>query len=163
MNTSRLGLFGLLFVVVGSAGAASQLAPLFKAAAKDPRSAESINPDLFKVIPSEEIPVIADAINSGNPTVMTLAISTATAILRIHKMDGENPNFRQLSPPLPEVIREFQALLPVLDAHFDDEEPEIPGALSKDNYTNTPWKTLVVQFMDLIGAAPTPDMVALMV
>ena len=102
------------------------------------------------------------AIQSGNQAVMNAAVGNAITMLQIHKMDGENPNFRKLKPPLTEVIKEFQRLPPVLAAHFADPEPEVPGALSKDTFTNTRWKTWVVQFLDLVGEAPSPEMLAWM-
>lgn len=156
MRMFKLGAIGLFLAAVGSAQPASQLAPLYEAIAKDPRSAEAIDVDLFKVVPSEEIPVMVSALSSGNRAVMDAAVRDAITILRVHKIDGENPNFRQLKPPLPEVIREFQTLVPILVAHFEDAEPEVPGAVWKDDFTNTPWKTQVVEFMDLIGAHPHP-------
>ena len=102
------------------------------------------------------------AIQSGNQAVMNAAAGYAITMLQIHKMDGENPNLRKLKPPLPEVVKEFQRLTPVLAAHFEDPEPEVPGALTKDTLTNTPWKTKVVLFLDLLGEAPTPEMLAWM-
>ena len=62
-------------------------------------------------------------------------------------------------PPLSEVIEEFQALIQVLADHFDDAEPNVPGAITYDEFPSTPWKIQVVHFMDLIGAHPTPEMV----
>jgi hypothetical protein len=53
---------GLFLVAVASVQAASQLDPLFKALARDPRSADAITVDLFKAVPSEEVPVIVSAI-----------------------------------------------------------------------------------------------------
>jgi hypothetical protein len=159
---SKLCFIGLVLALAGFPQAASQLAPLYQAIANNPRAAEGVPVDLFKADVSEEVPVMITAINSGNRAVMDAAALDAIAMLRIHKMDGENPNFRKLKPSLPEVIKEFKRLTPVLTAHFEDPEPEVPGALSKDTFTNTPWKTKVVQFLDLMGEAPTPEMVAWM-
>ena len=159
---SKLCFIGLALALAGSTQAASQLAPRYQAIANNPRAAEAVSVDLFKADVSEEVPVMITAINSGNQAVMNAAARDAITMLRIHKMDGENPNFGKLKPSLPEVIKEFKRLTPVLTAHFEDPEPEVPGALSKDEFPNTPWKTQVVQFLDLIGEAPTPDMVAWM-
>ncbi len=159
---SNLCFIGLVLVLAGPTQAASQLAPRYQAIANNPRAAEALTVDLFKADVSEEVPVMITAIQSGNQAVMNAAARDAIAMLRIHKMDGENPNFRKLKPSLPEVIREFQRLTPVLTAYFEDPAPEVPGALSKDEFTNTPWKTQVVQFLDLMGEAPMPDMVAWM-
>jgi hypothetical protein len=73
MKMFLLTAIGLFLAAVGSVHAASQLAPLYQALAKDPRSAEAINVDLFKAVPSEEIPVIVSALRSGNQVVMDAA------------------------------------------------------------------------------------------
>ena len=93
---------------------------------------------------------------------MNAAARDAIAMLRIHKMDGENPNFRKLKPSLPEVIKRIPTADAGADRAFRRPRARGPGALSKDEFTNTPWKTQVVQFLDLMGEAPMPDMVAWM-
>ncbi len=152
-------MIGLFLAAVGSVYADSQLAAFYQALAKDPRSPEPTDLDPFKMVPSEEIPVIVSAVKSGNQVLMDSAVREAITILRIHKIDGENPNFRRLKPPLAEVIQEFQPLIPALTAHFDDAEPNVPGAISNDDFPNTPWKIQVIRFLDLIGTQPTPRMV----
>ncbi len=159
---SKVCFIGLALVIAGSAQTASQLAPRYQAIAQNPHAAETLPVDLSKADVSVEVPVMITAIQSGNQAVMNAAVGNAITMLRIHKTDGENPNFRRLKPPLPEVIKEFQRLSPVLSAHFEDPEPQVTGAPSKDTFTNTRWKTWVVQFLDLVGETPTPVMVTWM-
>jgi hypothetical protein len=89
---SRLCFIGLVLALAGSTQAASQLAPLYQAIANNPRAAEAVPVDLFKADVTEEVPAMITAINSGNRAVMDAAVRDAITMLRIHKMDGENPN-----------------------------------------------------------------------
>jgi len=151
----------LLLTVGGYGYAGSQLAQLYESLSKDPRAVVDV--DLFKVVPSEEIPAMISVLNSGNAVAKNAAVHYATIILRIHKMDGENPNFRLLRPPLPQVIREFEVLVPILVAHFDDPLPAAPYLSNgTDDYPEIEWKTNVVQFIDMIGATPSPEMLSWM-
>ena len=152
----------VLVLVVGStlANAASQLAPFFQALAKDP-SFVSDRVDPNTQVPSEEIPVIAEVINSGNPHLMRLAVLGATAILQVHRND-DRPNFHVLKgESFADVKQEFQALVPIVTAHFNDPMP-ITLWNGVDEGPEVPWKTNVVQFMDVLGATPSPEMIAWM-
>ena len=158
---SKIRVIGLGLAIAGSTQAASQLEPFFQVIATNPLAAESMSVDLAKANLPEEIPAMLNAMQSGNQRVMNAALQSAIDILRIYDMDGR-PNFRKLKRTLPEVIKGLQSLTPVLAAHFGDRAPEVPGVLWKDEFPNTPWKTLVVQFLDSMGESPAPDMVTWM-
>lgn len=146
-----------------AAKAASQLAPFFEALIKHKDSQAPPDVDLSKVLPSEEMPALISALESGNPIVMNAATAAAATILQIHTTAGENFNLRQLQPPLPEVIREFKVLVPIVTAHFSDVQPATSYLSNGNNdYPEIEWRTHVVQFMDVIGATPSPDMLAWM-
>jgi hypothetical protein len=154
-----------LATIRGGVAADSQLAPYFQRmleASTEPSRYDAVAstaPDLSKVVPSDEIPTILSAVNSGNSILMRAAVRDATTILTIHKADGENPNLRKPRPPLPEVMRQFQALVPALLAHFGDlTAPTSVIAAGQTDYTEIGWKTCVVQLVDLIGADPSQDM-----
>jgi hypothetical protein len=158
-----------LFTVPGGLAADSQLAPYFQRmleAHAEPAKYDSIaatEPDLFKAVPSEEIPAIIEAVNSGNPILMRAGVLSATTILTIHKVDGENPNFRRLKPQLPQVIQDFQLLVPVLVTHFGDlTAPTSVTVNGETDSTEIGWKTHVVQFMDVMRASPSPEMLVWM-
>ena len=148
--------------VCGSMSAASQLAPFYESFMKYRET--GITPpsvDLSKVVPSEEIPAIVGALNSGNPVLMDAAVLDARSILQIHVNDGQ-PNVHRLQPPLPEVVKTFQALVPVVAAHFNDPQP--PGGINGIiDETEIKWKTHAVQFLDTLGSAPTPDILSWMI
>ena len=149
----------LLFAFFGFAQASSQLAPIFDALAKDPRTVMDI--DLPRLVPSEEIPVLARVLNGGNFDLMLRAVGTATEILQIHVND-DRPYFHLLQPPLPEVKQEFQKLVPILNIHFNDAEPPGGGYNGVTDDTEIAWKTRVVQFMNVLGSQPSPEMLTWM-
>ncbi len=160
--TYRIIGVSFFLALCGSMHAASQLAPFYESLLKY-RETGAIPPtvDLSKVVPSEEIPVIIGALNSGNAVLMDAAVLDARSILQIHINDGQ-PNFHRLQPPVAEVIEAFHALVPVLTTHFNDPQP--PGGVNgTTDETEIKWKTHVVQFMDALGAAPTPDMLSWMI
>jgi len=150
--------------------AASRLAGYFESYAKysaDPtrRTEQPDAPDVMTLVPAEEIPAIVNAVRSGNPPVMFGALEMARAILQVHVNDNRYPPAqRQLSPALPEVQREFQALAPVLNDHFADVLHQENASI--DGYSDmreVAWKTQVVGFFGVLGAKPTAEMVEWMV
>ena len=158
MTVIRLACYTVLSVLCGSkASAASQLARPYEALARNPVSAESVSVDLARVIPSEEIPIILNALNSGNSVLRNAALNDAIGIIGAHE-NAASQHIR-LNPALPELITEFKVLVPTIASHFADVEPDDVGSKMKDPNSNDAWKTLAVRFTDLIGAKPTSDMV----
>ena len=137
--------------------AASQLAPFYQSVVKyHETGVVPADMDLSKLVPSEEIPTMITAINSGNLILMKAAVTDARDILRIHINDAQVQ--KRLQPPLAEVMQEFQALVPVVSAHFDDPQALDGGANGTTDDYEIQWKTLVVQYMDAQRAQPTPEM-----
>jgi hypothetical protein len=98
----------------GSMHAASQLSPFYESLLKY-RETGAIPPtvDLSKVVPSEEIPVIIGALNSGNAVLMDAAVLDARSILQIHSSQGRSKS-RSIAHVLGHRTIESEAQRPVI-------------------------------------------------